>query len=113
VFDPGQGRPDATTESVRLLTRATVFGTVRDGDAAELHYILAALAGLLCPWLNPSLIRRGDVPEGQPAIYLRAQLQAFATGARHNDIGEQMRNLARRMTSEEIDAASRSYANLP
>jgi len=51
--------------------------------------------------------------EGQPATYLHAQLKAFATGARHNDIGEQMRNIARRMTSEEIDAASRSYANLP
>ena len=48
--------------------------------------------------------------EGQPAIYLRTQLAAFATGARHNDIGEQMRNIARGMTAQEIDAASRYYA---
>ena len=51
--------------------------------------------------------------EGQPAVYLRAQLEAFATGARHNDIGEQMRNVARRMTAAEIDAASRFYAGRP
>jgi cytochrome c553 len=51
--------------------------------------------------------------EGQPAVYLRTQLEAFATGARRNDIGEQMRNIARRMTPEEIDAASRFYADRP
>jgi cytochrome c553 len=51
--------------------------------------------------------------EGQPAIYLRTQLAAFATDARHNDIGEQMRNIARRMTPQEIDAASRYYADRP
>jgi cytochrome c553 len=51
--------------------------------------------------------------EGQPAVYLHTQLEAFATGARHNDIGEQMRNVARGMTPEEIDAASRFYADRP
>ena len=51
--------------------------------------------------------------EGQPAIYLRTQLAAFATSARHNDIGEQMRNIARRMTPQEIDAASLYYADRP
>jgi cytochrome c553 len=50
---------------------------------------------------------------GQPAVYLRTQLQAFASGARRNDIGEQMRNIARRMTPEEIAAASRFYADHP
>ena len=51
--------------------------------------------------------------EGQPAIYLRTQLEAFATGARHNDIGEQMRNIARRMTASEIGAASEFYVGRP
>ena len=51
--------------------------------------------------------------EGQPAIYLRTQLATFATSARHNDIGEQMRNIARRMTPQEIDAASLYYADRP
>ena len=50
---------------------------------------------------------------GQPAVYLRAMLDAFASGARHNDIGEQMRNVARRMTPEEIEAASGFYAERP
>jgi cytochrome c553 len=48
--------------------------------------------------------------EGQPLVYLRAQLDAFASGARHNDIGKQMRNVARTMTPGEINAASRFFA---
>lgn len=48
--------------------------------------------------------------EGQPVAYLRTQLEAFASGARHNDIDEAMRNVARVMTPQEIDAASRYYA---
>ncbi len=48
--------------------------------------------------------------EGMPAAYTRAQLQAFADGTRHNDISEQMRNVARNMTREEIDAAATYYA---
>ncbi|SAL45651.1 c-type cytochrome [Caballeronia humi] len=51
------------------------------------------------PWLD-----------GLPASYTKAQLQAFATGARSNDINEQMRNIARNMTPEEIDAAASYYA---
>jgi cytochrome c553 len=48
-----------------------------------------------------------------PSDYLHAQLKAFSSGTRHNDIGEQMRNVARAMTAEEIDAASRFYADRP
>jgi cytochrome c553 len=51
--------------------------------------------------------------EGQPVAYLRAQLEAFASGTRHNDIDEAMRNVARAMTPQEIDAASRYYAEHP
>ena len=51
--------------------------------------------------------------EGQPAVYLRTQLEAFSTGARHNDIGAQMRNIARQMTATEISAASEFYAGRP
>jgi cytochrome c553 len=51
--------------------------------------------------------------DGQPAVYLRTQLEAFATGARRNDIGEQMRNIARQMTAKEIAAASEFYAGRP
>ena len=48
--------------------------------------------------------------EGQPEVYLRAQLQAFASGARHNDINGQMRNVAQHMTPEEINEAVMYYA---
>ncbi|HJS86839.1 MAG TPA: c-type cytochrome [Acetobacteraceae bacterium] len=51
--------------------------------------------------------------EGQPAAYLHAQLQAFATGARHNDIGAQMRNVARQMSPDEMEAAASYYAGRP
>ena len=50
---------------------------------------------------------------GQPAVYLRTQLEAFSSGTRHNDIGEQMRNIARRLTAVEIGAASEFYADRP
>jgi cytochrome c553 len=61
------------------------------------HGELSAKAG--APWL-----------EGQPAVYLRTQLEGFASGTRHNDIDEQMRNVARGMTQQEIESASLFFA---
>jgi cytochrome c553 len=52
------------------------------------------------PWLK-----------GQPSVYLKAQLAAFANGGRRNDIDDQMRNIARRMTAEEIDEAAAYYGS--
>src|ERR1700733_2220251 len=54
------------------------------------------------PWLD-----------GQSAVYIKAQLQAFGSGTRRNDISEQMRNIARQMTSDEINDAARYYASRP
>ncbi|MBI5131581.1 MAG: c-type cytochrome [Rhodopseudomonas palustris] len=54
------------------------------------------------PWLG-----------GQSAVYIKAQLQAFSSGARRNDISGQMRNVARQMTSREIDLAADYYATRP
>jgi len=51
--------------------------------------------------------------DGLPAAYTKAQLAAFADGTRHNDFSEQMRNVARNMTPDEIDAAAAWYASLP
>lgn len=51
--------------------------------------------------------------EGQSAVYIKAQLQAFASDVRHNDISEQMRNIARRMTPQEIEDAANYYATRP
>jgi cytochrome c553 len=51
--------------------------------------------------------------EGQPAAYIKAQLQAFASGARRNDLGQQMRNIARSLTPEEIDEIAAYYSSQP
>ena len=54
------------------------------------------------PWLG-----------GQSAVYIEAQLQAFAKGTRRNDISQQMRNIARQMTADEIDQVARYYEAQP
>ncbi|MEI9982666.1 MAG: hypothetical protein WDN69_05320 [Aliidongia sp.] len=51
--------------------------------------------------------------EGESAVYLRAQLVAFAAGSRHNDISEQMRNIARQMTPAEMTDAAQYFASQP
>jgi cytochrome c553 len=51
--------------------------------------------------------------EGQSAVYIKSQLQAFASGERRNDISEQMRNVGRRMTPGEIEEAAQYYASQP
>ena len=48
--------------------------------------------------------------EGEPEVYIRAQLQAFANGSRKNDINGQMRNVARQMTAEEIELVAKYYS---
>lgn len=53
------------------------------------------------PWLG-----------GQPTAYVKAQLMAFASGARRNDLDAQMRNVARNMTPNEIDEAANYYGSL-
>jgi cytochrome c553 len=51
--------------------------------------------------------------EGLSAAYIKAQLMAFASGARRNDISQQMRNIARQMTPAEIEEAANYYASQP
>jgi cytochrome c553 len=51
--------------------------------------------------------------EREPFVYLNAQLTAFASGARHNDISQQMRNVARGMSAAQMIAASRYYSESP
>ena len=48
--------------------------------------------------------------DGEPLAYIRSQLQAYASGARRNDINQQMRNIARQMTPEEIETVASYYA---
>lgn len=51
--------------------------------------------------------------EGESATYLRAQLEEFASGERHNDLSGQMRNVARGMSRAEIEQAAAYYASQP
>jgi cytochrome c553 len=53
------------------------------------------------PWLG-----------GQSAVYIKSQLMNFRSGTRKNDTSQQMRNIARAMTVEEIDTAARFFASL-
>ena len=48
--------------------------------------------------------------EGMPKVYLVEQLTAFRSGARRNDGQAQMRNMARAMTTQEIDEVAAFYA---
>jgi cytochrome c553 len=82
--------------------RVVIFGAPLRGIApcGACHGSLDNKPG--SPWL-----------EGQSEVYMKAQLQAFASGHRRNDINEQMRNIARAMTPQEIDDASAYYASQP
>ncbi|MBZ6078664.1 c-type cytochrome [Microvirga puerhi] len=93
AYHPEQGKP---------APRIVVNGAPMRNIAAcgSCHGALDNKAG--SPWL-----------EGQSAAYIRTQLQAFASGARRNDISQQMRNIARQMTPEEIDEVAQYYASQP
>lgn len=82
--------------------RVVIYGAPVRGIApcGSCHGSLDNKAG--SPWL-----------EGQSEAYLKAQLQEFASARRTNDISQQMRNIARAMTPEEIDQAAAYYASQP
>lgn len=76
----------------------------------------APLRGIApCGSCHGSLDNKQGSPwlEGQSAVYIKSQLQAFIADTRRNDISQQMRNIARHMTSEEIEAAANYYASQP
>jgi cytochrome c553 len=56
---------------------------------------------LASPWLG-----------GQSAVYIKSQLMSFRNGTRKNDTSQQMRNIARAMTIEEIDQAAHFFSSL-
>jgi len=94
---PGS-HPDPAVTAPRIVARGAPMRNVP--ACASCHGATDAKLGT--PWLD-----------GQSTVYIKAQLQAFATGTRHNDISEQMRNIARQMTAAEIDDAARYYASRP
>jgi len=100
------------------LARAPAAGKTPAGAGPDATVVRLAMQGdprrniAPCAACHGELDRKGAAPwlGGQSSVYLAAQLRAFASGERHNDINEQMRNVARQMTPEEIDSLARYYA---
>src|ERR1700677_450517 len=90
--------PDPATDSPHVVARGAPMRNIP--TCASCHDQNSVKLG--APWLD-----------GQSAVYIKAQLQAFASGTRRNDISQQMRNIARQMTSDEMDEAARYYAARP
>ena len=90
---------------------------VEPADVAQLAPVLvsngAPMRGIAsCASCHGGLSGKAAMPllDGEPESYLRAQLQAFSVAERHNDINEQMRNVARHLTPAEMDTVARYYA---
>ena len=94
---PGS-RPDDIATVPRIVARGAPMRNI--SACSSCHGTTDPKLGT--PWLD-----------GQSAVYIKAQLEAFAAGARRNDISQQMRNIARQMTAAEIDEAARYYAGRP
>jgi cytochrome c553 len=61
---------------------------------------------------GPLGFKEGAPPlEGQKHDYLKTQLDAFASGARHNDINQQMREIAQALKPAERDSLAEWYGN--
>ncbi|HEV3424985.1 MAG TPA: c-type cytochrome [Paraburkholderia sp.] len=91
-------------------------GTEPDANAVKLAMQGDPLRNIApCAACHGQLDRKGAAPwlGGQASVYLAAQMQRFASGERHNDINEQMRNVARHLTPQEIDGLAKYYAAQP
>jgi cytochrome c553 len=97
---PPARAPNAPASSERMARRLVESGDPMRGIAA-----CAACHGPM-GWTEaaPAL-------QGQQRGYLEVQLQALASGTRRNDINEQMRSVARRLTAQEISALAAYYAS--
>ena len=90
----------------------------RAGEPPDANAVKLAMQGdpqrniAPCAACHGELDRKGAAPwlGGQSSAYLAEQMRAFASGARRNDINEQMRNVARQLTSAEIDSLAKYYA---
>ena len=114
------------------ISKALSDGAIADLAAYYAHLPKARTAPTTYDETLPALVRVGDplrniapcischggvdqkfgTPwlEGMPKVYLVAQLEAFASGARRNDSQAQMRNMARAMTPPEIQEVAAFYA---
>jgi cytochrome c553 len=103
------------------LARGPAAETPRVGEEPDANAVRLAMQGdpqrniAPCAACHGELDRKGAAPwlGGQSSTYLAEQMREFASGARHNDINEQMRHLARQLTSAEIDSLAKYYAAMP
>jgi cytochrome c553 len=103
------------------LQRAAPAESGASGEGLDANAVKLAMQGdpmrniAPCAACHGQLDRKGAAPwlGGQSSIYLAAQMQRFATGERRNDINEQMRNIARHLTPDEIDGLAKYYAAQP
>jgi cytochrome c553 len=96
------------------LPRLPAYHPEEQGPAPRIVIYGAPLRNIpTCGSCHGALDNKAGSPwlEGQPEPYIKSQLEAFASGTRHNDISQQMRNVARQMTHEEIDAAAHYYGS--
>lgn len=98
------------------LPRLPAYHPERQAPKPRIVIYGAPLRGIApCGSCHGSLDNKVGSPwlEGQSEVYMREQLLAFASGQRRNDISQQMRNIARAMTAQEIDEAAAYYASQP
>ncbi|VWC90821.1 cytochrome C [Burkholderia lata] len=87
----------------------------RTGDAPDIVVHGAPMRNIpACAACHGGIDHQTGSPwlDGLPAAYTKTQLVDFASGARHNDTSEQMRNIARNLTPDEIAAAAAWYAGV-
>jgi len=90
----------ASTDTVVIALGETIY---RAGDASS---GLAACMACHGPAASGNPVAMYPGLAGQHAAYTTAQLQAFKTEARNNDTNSVMRDIAGKMSNEEIEAVS-------
>jgi len=86
-----------------------------DAEAPALVRVGSPLRSIApCAVCHGPLGRKDGAPplHGQKRAYLEAQLDAFATGARHNDINQQMREVAHALSAPERAALADWYGEV-
>ena len=113
---PGRDSLDRAEELLLRATHLPAYHPERQLPKPRIVIYGAPLRGIApCGSCHGSLDNKAGSPwlEGQSEAYMKAQLQALASGQRSNDISQQMRNIARAMTPQEIGEAAAYYASQP
>ena len=104
-FSSQEAKPGATPENFVAPGEALYRG----GDAAR-----GVTACIACHGPQGNGMQLAGFPDisGQHASYTAAQLKAFRAGERHNDMNGMMRDIASKLTDEDIEILSNYVAGL-